>query len=274
MRRFFGAALFSLLVGVPCLGQQLPINKFYHIADSVASYPPADQHLVIMCQKKIDRYYVSFLSLKSELKARIAVVTIEPFTEPDSIGLTVSFNSYRPSTGKVNTWGYIFDRNGDGRIDYMALLGGAAAFKTADFPENYPRRNGYFTRNQLEYFVEHCRLIFNHWADDNDDGLVDAVVHVDMDSTRDWVDRHLLVRSKAFNRSFDDAWGFYDSPDETPQATPFTAESVPFHSLTNVHDAITWRMFDEKSGILQLFNRAAEECGLTPDKFIHPERTE
>jgi hypothetical protein len=273
MKRTLGAALI-LLLAASCLGQQLPIEKFYRIADSVATYPPADRSLFVLCQKKVDRFYVSFLSLKTELKARIAVVTIEPFTEPDSIALTVAFDSYRPSTGKVKTWGYIFDRNGDGKIDYLALLGGAAAFKTADFPEDYPRRNGYFSPKQLEYFVEHCRLIFNHWADDNDDGLIDAVVHVDIDSTRDWVDRHLLVRSKAFNRSFDDAWGFYDSTDETPQPTPFTAASVPYHSLTNMHDAITWKMFDEKSGILQLFNRAARECGLTPDKFIHPEKTE
>ena len=273
MRAIFFTGLILGWVAI-CWGQQYPIDKYFPIADSITTFPPTGEPLVILCQKKIDRYYVSFVGLRREAKARIVVVTAKRFTEPDSISLAVAFNGYRPSTGTVPTWGYIYDRNEDGKIDYLALLSGAAAFKGADFPENYPRRKEYFTREQLEYFVGHCRLIFNHWADDNYDGILDAVIHIDMDSTRDWVDRRLIARSKMFNRMFDDVWGFYETTSEEPQQISFTGDGVPLHSLTNQHDTLTWKMFDEKSGILQLLNRAANACNLTAEKFIHPEKKE
>lgn len=254
--------------------QQYPIEKYFSIADSVSSYPPAGEKLTILCQKKIDQYYVSFVGTEGGAKAMMAVVTAKQFTEPDSISLTVAFNGYRPSTGKIPTWGYMFDRNSDGKIDYLALVSGAAAFKANDFPEQFPRRNEYMVQSQLEYFVNHCRLIFNHWADDNYDGSVDAAIHIDMDSTRDWVERRLLVRSKAFSRTFDDAWGVYERTSEEPHEIAFTDEKVPFHSLANQHDAITWKSMDDKSGVLQLLNRAVQACGLTTEKFVHPQKNE
>ncbi len=260
-----------LLGTAPCLSQQYSLPQFYPIADSVAKYPPIGQQLVILCQKKVDQMYVSFVGTKAESKAIIAVVTPKRFTEPESLALSVTFNGYIPSTGKISTWGYIFDRNVDGNIDYLTLVSGAAAFKGDDFPESFPRRNEYFVRHQLEYFVAHCQLIFNHWADDNYDNYIDALVHVDMDSTRDWVDRHIIVHSTKFDRTFDDAWGFYYNTNEEPHLLTFTATKVPFHPLGKPDDAITWKMLDEKSAILQLLNKAVKACALTSDKFIHPE---
>jgi len=201
----------------------------------------------------------------------IAVVTAKRFDHPDSIALTVAFNGYRPSTGKVPTWGYIYDRNGDGKIDYMALVSGAGAFKSNDFPEHYPLRKQPFTRSELEYFVAHCSLIFNHWADDNFDGDLDAVVHVDMDSVRDWVERHIVVRTTKFDHAFDDAWAFHNSIDDEPEQLFYTPERVPFHSLEKPKDEITWKMFQDKSAILQLLNRAVKACSLKADSFFHPE---
>jgi len=252
--------------------QKNSIEQFYPLADSVASYPPVEDKLTILCQKKIDQYYVSFIRTTLLNKALMVVVTPARFNEPDSISLTVGFNGYKPTTGKVTTWGYVFDRNFDGKIDYMALMSGAAPFKSADFPARYPLRKEYFSKGQLEYFINHSKLIFNHWADDNYDGMVDAVVHIDMDSTRDWVERRFLARSKAFNGSFDDVWGFRESIGEDHEEIPYRSDGIPFHSLTNVHDTMTRKMFDAKSGILQLLNKAAKACRLTADKFVHPER--
>src|SRR5438093_138430 len=95
--------LFGLLTIGPakCWSQSIPIVKFYPIADSVTHFPPVGKKLVVLCEKKIDRWYVSFVGLKTEAKVMIAVVTTKHFTRPDSISLTVAFDGYRPRTGSV-----------------------------------------------------------------------------------------------------------------------------------------------------------------------------
>lgn len=263
-----------LIIPSTCWCQDYPITQFYQIADSIANFPPIDQRRAILCQKKIDRWNVSFVGLKTESKALLVVVTQKRLMSPDSISMTVAFNGYTPSTGIVPTWGYVFDRNEDGKIDYMALVSGAVPFKPADFPEFFPRRKEPLLREHLEYFVQHCKLIFTHWADDNYDGTIDALVHVDMDSVRDWVEQRLVIRSTKFDTTFDDVWAFYDRMSEQHGEIPFTADRVPFHSLEQPNDAITWKKFQEKSGILYLLNRAAKSCHLTAESFSHPEKRE
>src|SRR5206468_2254770 len=151
---------------------------------------------------------------------------------------------------------------------------GAAAFKSEDTTMYIPLRNQSFTREQLEYFVGHCKLIFNHWADDNFDGNLDAVVHVDMDSVRDWVERSILARSTTFDEAFDDVWAFHNSIYANPEQLPYTADGVPFRSPEKRNDELTWKKFREKSGILHLLNRAVKACELKASQFVHPEAVE
>jgi hypothetical protein len=260
------------LAVLPASAQLKPIEQFYPFVDSLCLYPPVDKQLEIVCQKKIDRWYITFVGVKGEKKALLAAATFEPIADPKAISLTVDFDGAKATTGKVPTWGYVFDRNSDGRIDYLALVEGAAPFKDDDFPQNFPLRQQPLSNKDLEYYVGRSRLVFNHFADDNYDNYIDALVHIDLDPKRDWVERHVFARSTKFNNKFDEAWAFTRAITEPHQRLAFTPDAVPVHPLDNPNSELTAMTLGERTAIMRLFDRAAKACNLTGANFTHPER--
>jgi hypothetical protein len=237
------------------------ISHFYPAADSTCQYPELHRKITIQCQQKIDSLYVTLMGYKDQKKIFIAAVTRKPITDPDKeISRTVVFNETRPSLGKTATWGYVFDRNNDGKIDYMALVGGAAAFKEEQQSENFPARGNKPTLKQLEYFIAHCKLIFNHWADDNYDGKIDGVVHIDMDPMRDWVERMIVARSANFYGAPNDAWAFRDNILTEHETIIRTNSGIPYYPLGEKQSYITSAMLFEKTAYMELFNRAVSQC--------------
>ena len=252
-------------------GQTKSIVEYYPIADSICRFPPMDKQLAIICQKKVQGWYVNFVGVKGMAQVLLATVTKQQLQDVKDISLTVGFDGSKPTTGKIGTWGYVYDRNKDGNIDYLALVGGATPFKTKDFPADFPKRGKGLTRPELEYFIAHCQLLFNHWADDNFDDTLDAVVQTEIDSVRDWVERFIVARSTTFKYAFDDVWAFRDSIKSDRDQVNHNVSSVPFSSFDNARDEITWRTFGTRTGILQLLNSVAKACRLTEKNFIHPE---
>lgn len=242
------------------------IISFFPTADSMSEYPPMESELAIICQKKLDSRYVSFIGNKDDKRIFIAAITLKPIKDlAAELSVHVQFNGLVPNVGQISSWGFVYDRNNDGKIDYMALLGGAAAFKKDDITEDYPVRDQKLTQPQLELFVSHCKLIFNHFADDNFDGKIDALVHIDMDMRRDWVERKILIRSTKFDKHFDDVWAFRDHINEEPQPVEHSATSVPYHPLGKFSGEITNSMLEGQNAILKLLNRAAASCSVGKD---------
>ena len=257
-----------LLLAQPGFSRQTSIVDFYPHADSVCRFPPIEKGLTIVCQKRLARRYVSFIGLEGDTRVLLAAVTIKPLTDPrKSISLLVDFDGMKPNPGKTSTWAYVYDRNADGAIDYLALVGGAAAHKPDNFPENFPEHDKVMSFEQADYFVGHCRIVFNHWADDNYDGTLDAAVQIDMDSVRDWVDREIVVRSSGFDGRYDDVWAFRGGMGEERDSVEHTPGSVPFHPIGKPRDEIGPAAFTEKTNILRLLNQAAKECGLGAANF-------
>jgi len=244
------------------------IVDFYPHADSVCQFPRTDRELTVVCRKKIMRRYITFIGMKGDPRVLLAAVTLTPLTDlRTSISRSVDFNGIQPNPGKVSTWGYVYDRNGDGRIDYMALVGGAAAYKTADFPEDFPLREKPMDLKQVDYYVGRCKTVFNHWADDNFDGKLDAVIHIDMDPRRDWVERQIVVRSNGFDGNYDEVWGFREKMGDERDSVTHTSTSVAFHPIGKPADSISPAAFADKTRILQIINEAAGACGLTSENF-------
>jgi len=245
------------------IAQRENLLSFFPKADSIAEFPPLDAELRVLCQKKIQKRYVSFIGDKGQKKIFIAAITLKPIENlKRDLSLTVDFNGVIPTLNKITTWGYIFDRNSDGKIDYMALVGAAAAVEDDNFPRNFPVRGEKMSTQQLEIFVNHCKLVFNHWADDNYDGNIDAAVHLDMDPDRDWVKRKLVVRSTKFDGTFDSVWAFRDRIDEDKEGVEHTLSAVSYHPLGRPNGEITKADFKELTDILQLINLAAAGCDI------------
>lgn len=258
--------LFLFLVfPAPSPAQPGPLLAFFPTVDSICTFPSVDKRLVILCEKKVSGNYVSFIGEEGIGKVFIAAVTRDSLLGPDSmVSRTVIFQGIRPTLGRTTSWGYVFDRNGDGKIDYMALVDGAGAVEDDQITDDYPERGQHLTRPETELFVAHCKLLFTHWADDNFDGTIDAGIVNDVDPKRDWIKRRIVVRSTKFDGRFDDVWAFRGSIDAEHDSIAYSDRSVPYHSFGNLSDHITRDTFMNKTEILKLMNRAAAECKIGP----------
>jgi len=269
MRQFFIILLMLILFHHYLFTQDnKDIVNFYPTVNSLAKFPELFKALTIIQQRKIDSLYVTFIGYKNQKKFFIGAITKIPIHDPNTeISRIVEFQGSKPFLGKVSTWGYIFDRNKDGKIDYAALVGGAAVFKNDKIGDKFPPRNQRLDHEQTKFFVSHCEIIFNHWADDNFDGNIDAVIHADMDPSKDLVEQMIVVRSTKFDNSFDDVWAFREDPQHEHKKITHTSYSVPFHPLGSTQGKITKEMLAEKSAYLQLFNKAAAACNIKPSDF-------
>jgi hypothetical protein len=249
------------------------IISFYAVADSVASYPDIQQKMLVRASKRVqidvNKFkYVTFVGFEKSTKVSIIAITDDAIIDPNGdISRTVEFREIKPSFGKVSTWGYVFDRNNDGEIDYLELVEGATAVEPANFPKNFPERKKRMNAQQEEYFINHCTLVFTHWADDNYDGRLDAAVVPDLDPVRDWVMRRVCVRSSAFNGALDDVWTFRSSITGKHEKLKAGPRGVSYLSMVNTTETITERTFNAKSNVLQLINEVAKSVGLTAGSF-------
>src|SRR6185503_20999999 len=126
MKRLFmpAIALLAALTTAPELLRSQPnIVDFFPVADSVTEHPPFRTELMTLCQVRVQGRWVSFVGFKSSRTVLYATFTIDSLRDPVlDVSPVVDFVKARPVLGKVSTWGYPFDRNRDGKIDYFALV--------------------------------------------------------------------------------------------------------------------------------------------------------
>jgi hypothetical protein len=256
---FVAAALLATVAG---LRAQPGITEFFPFADSVTRHPPFRNELTTLCQVRVHDRWVSFVGFRSTRTVLYVTFTLDSLPDPVAdVSLSVGFDSARPTLGKVSTWGYPFDRNRDGKIDYFALVGGAAPFEDGDFPPNFPKKQEPLMMHHIQLFIAKCRIVFNHWADDNYDGMLDGVVQADMDPDRAWVYREILARSKKYDRRFDDVWTFRTDTSSFNDTISYTPDHVTYRPVGMPPAAFGWRELDDKSAVLTLMNEAVARCG-------------
>lgn len=246
------------------------LATFYKVADSLVVSPPFENTLEIKKVKKIDRNYVHFIGRKGSDVIFMVAITLQPIKDVSKeIATTILFDGLRPMVGKVTSWGYIYDRNNDGKIDYMMLLAGAGPVEPNDFPDDFPPRGVQLDAKQTEMFANNAKLVFNHWADDNYDGKLDGVIHLDMDPFRDWVNRRLVIQSTKFNGLYDDVWAFRGTIDNRQDTIAHTKNNVPYQPLKGPTAAITPKLFAQQDNILALINRAIKLSGINIFQIEH-----
>jgi hypothetical protein len=260
MKRLF-PIVFALFAGAGGLSAQRNIVDFYEIADSVASHPPFRNELTTLCQVRVLDRWVSFVGFKSTKTALYVTFTLDSLADPvTDVSPIVGYEKARPVLGKVATWGYLFDRNRDGKVDYLALVGGAAPFEDADFPPNFPRQGEPMMIGNVELFVEKCKIIFTHWADDNYDGMIDGTVQADMDPDRAWVYRQILARSTKFDGRFDHVTAFRDDDSPFSDTLSFTPDRVSHRPVGMPAGSFGMKELDDKSAVMALINQAVTAC--------------
>jgi hypothetical protein len=277
MRRCAPAALLlflALLTSCPALGQE-DMQSFYPKVRGLAESPPDESSLKIVCQKKVGDRYVTFAGVDGKT---LLLATVTPFKLRDaskSLWLRQRFVPAGARGRKQTTsdWGYVFDRNGDGRVDYVCFLMGPMPIKPADFPADFPKADAQghiaMSREQLDYFMKHSAFVFRHYADENFDGELDAVLVEELDPERMWVDRWLVAKSSHFDGVMDTAWCFTDDP-SVPQSVPEKADGgYRWHGYgREIMDAAYLEGFSQT--VYSPLRAGAEACGLTKDSFWRP----
>jgi hypothetical protein len=143
MPRFIPFILVVICGAVPVSAQSNVIS-FFPVASSEAANPPPLDSLVILCQHKVE-YQGSkgWLSLAGRRGGEVLVVVdgrVEKLSEAISfVPVGTAFPpTARPEPKGTLDWGFVWDRNGDGRADYMAYLDGALFLLPDTVPADFP----------------------------------------------------------------------------------------------------------------------------------------
>lgn len=119
--------------------------------------------------------------------------------------------------GLTSDWGWLYDRNGDGWVDYFTYVDGAMPVMADDIAPLVPKKPGakpgqaikLESTEELQLIVRGMQLVFTHHADDNFDGRSDAVVAaLHYPENPMWTYRYGVLRSRAFTQVIDEDWSF------------------------------------------------------------------
>lgn len=192
--------------------------SFYATAVRLTTSPPNLKSYGIECSVPIesrDGKACFTMAMTGDRRSAFFLFTEKTVPVRD-LGKAVSFGG---QPDRSLTWGFLYDRNGDGWVDYFTLLDGAQPVKTAEIAERIPKKPGagrdrsikIESFEEIQLMMKHTRLLFTHNADDNFDGKSDGVVAPLWDPDNPvWIDGSGVMRSVSFTQEVDEDWRFYD----------------------------------------------------------------
>ena len=263
-------------------------TAFYPKADTRSQSPPKLSTLSVLCRAREGRLHLTFVGDRSN-KVRLVLFTdkrvgnlskiilLEKHFRTPKGGIPLATALAGPE-GTLD-WAYIYDRNKDGNIDYFAYLHNALAVKPANFQTiDWPvwkakagEKGASVTGRQIKYLFEHSRLVFNHFADDNFDGITDGVVGPIFDyNSYPWVDRFGVLRDNNFDNKIDETWTFKNSIHRKSgvvqkQGHKFVLEGTLFGK--RLRSGKEWLDYGTKN--FKIYNKHANKCGFTKNSFLH-----
>ncbi len=277
------AALLTLGDGVEIDGAQSASNAdvvtFYPTASSLTQSPPPIDRFTKACERTTDSIVLSIWAAKGG-PARLAVFTPSPIAKlAKVVSLQVLYTARprgrgampvptaRPGPDASLDWAYVFDRNGDGAIDYIASFVAARPVEGESFPADYPKGTQSIGFKEYELFIRSAHLVFIHYADDNVDGRVDAVVAPLPDVDRPaWVSSYGVLRSSHFDGTVDDEWAFAQDIARRSGDVPRvgagyeTVDAEP----PRVLEGGEW--LAKGTALLGRINEAVRTCGMGPER--------
>ena len=247
------------------------ILSFYATAVSVTESPPRMSTLSVLCHTMLpsrvsnqsDIY--SFIGGRDKKVLLAARSTQELTNLGEAISLKDLVSGHTKGPGAVQ-WAYVFDRNRDGKIDYIAFPEGFSPVEPKDFPSDFPKQLGNFTPQQAQYLRSILKVVFYHYADDAFRGEITAVVVDALDRESDYlVAGGQLVRSSRFDGVLDECWFFSGEIGRKSGDCERSGEGYRTRSFTVT--AIGPNDMASFSKFLSVLNEAAGACGLTAESF-------
>ncbi len=221
---------------------------------------PAD--LKIHCQKKVDDTYVTFVKSKKE-GIFLAVITGWKFSRPEKNLFTSAPPTGIPKGG-TRDWGYVFDRNHDGKVDYLAFLDGPNPVVPDDWVGELPQLGGQSTVEELrEVVLPNIKLVFWHLVDDNFDDRHDGVAVSMRNVENMWIDGWVVARDSDFDGRYDECKSFQGVIHKELGPCEGAADD---YRVANKRPSGLGRI-PPGYGMLQFINAAASECKLTGNAF-------
>ena len=246
---------------------------FYPRVLSFAASPPAPSALrVVTDWRHEDGACVTLLAATTQKRSLLAIFSPDKMKNPErALYLTpryiVSKNMkaaaegreplVRATAGSMVDWAYVFDRNRDGRADYLCYLVGPLPVEPDSFPSDFPSGSEPLVGPRLDYMLDHQRYIFTHAADENFDGAIDALVVPVLDSDRPWVKEFAVVLAPGGGTP-DSAWTFRGSIADAGGTLPHARGGYLRHHVAGKDVVITASNFEKWSDILARVNAAAE----------------
>lgn len=163
----------------------------------------------------------------------------------------------RATAGNLVDWTYAFDRNRDGRADYLCHLIGPLPVEPDSFPEDFPSGSTVLIGPQLDYMLDQQRYLFTHAADENFDGAVDALVMPVLDPDRPWVKEFAVVTAPGGGTP-DSSWTFRGSVSDATGMLPRARGGFLRHRVGGKDVVIRSATFEKWSDTLARVNAAAE----------------
>jgi hypothetical protein len=280
------AAALLALAPLPVSGQR-DLRSFYAVARDRAAAPPNASSLKVVCERELKgdgvpaAYRGLRLSLLSAGSPRIllAAFSRKRLGDPQqAISLTVRYGplpTARPKAGGTLDWGYLSDRNGDGRVDYLVYLQNAHPVLPdplpADFPavERGPQGQIRASLPLLHAMIDQAQMVFRHYADDDFDGSADGMVVEEFDAerpvfVRDWI----VLRASVPGGELDQAWAFRNNLTDTLRVLPRGEAGYEVRTIDPEEPAVpAVVMLQRASERLAVINAVVEQCRIGPERL-------
>lgn len=238
----------GVLVGTiraPHADAQSSILTFHATAQRTIDAPPAADSLRIVCTREVRaddtplgaNGWLALLAPPGDSAAWMVAFTPKRIGAAREVITTTPRWSPLP-TGKPRAsgtldWAWIWDRSGDGRVDYVAYLQNAHALLPDPVPDSLPLPvrapdgSVRITAPLAYAMIDHTAMIFRHYADEDFDGRADAFVVEEFDDRRPMFVRGWVVaRASHHDGMIDEAWAFRHGITDTTRALAREADGT------------------------------------------------
>lgn len=273
------SALFFSLLGPGCQrataeeSDKSPVGDMLSFLPAVltmAADPPPESRFNILCQVELqpDRGYATVLSIEP---GKVFIIAFSPhkLERPWSTitlrGVFVPDGESHPTDEGTMDWAYVFDRNGDGMIDFFSYLVGPLWIipSTATDRSELPVVKGGVMIDFLDANRDKLRNGYWHVADDNFDGVPDGIIARTIDH-KGWADGWVIVRDTNLDTEYDSCRATNIDLDGTHVECIDTADG---YNVAGKTFAGLLQIPVPQDGMLESFNQVIDACGFGADKL-------